>query len=478
MPCPSGQTSSEPSKDAPLKSRNVVSLPKTLELPTDTIQTEEVFMAGSGTVGFGILPSVIENYARSLGAMIKTVDADILLSGRGQGAYELYVQGHGKPFLRISISPGGTNNGILSLLNGKAQVGLAARAYTEAELARLIPPSDKRPIELIERVLALDAIVIIVNKDNPVQALTICEIARIFGGQSGTWRDYGGPSLAIRPYVLTAMSGTQDLLQNIFRQSCNIEIGKTAIPNATWEDMTKAVAADPGGIGFMAMTVLSSAVKPLRIKGKCGLDHSASRFNVKSEDYPLTRRLYYYTPVTVGRYAQAFLDHLQTTEAQAVVGQTQAIDLNVEMSGSARAVPSILVDDDLQQDPQMLRQFINDTRNAKQMSVTYRFRTNSAELDTRANQDITRLIAHLQSNPARGTLLIAGFADSLGSPEINRRLALERAEAVRNALLGVGVKLAADRIEVKGYGEIAPVACNDTEAGRSKNRRVEIWLRP
>jgi Outer membrane protein and related peptidoglycan-associated (lipo)proteins len=84
----------------------------------------------------------------------------------------------------------------------------------------------------------------------------------------------------------------------------------------------------------------------------------------------------------------------------------------------------------------------------------------------------------LQRNPARGTLLIAGFADSLGSPEINRRLALERAEAVRNALLGVGVKLAADRIEVKGYGEIAPVACNDTEAGRSKNRRVEIWLRP
>lgn len=67
---------------------------------------------------------------------------------------------------------------------------------------------------------------------------------------------------------------------------------------------------------------------------------------------------------------------------------------------------------------------------------------------------------------------VAGHTDSVSSDDYNLQLSQRRAEAVRAYLIGKGV--AADRLTAKGYGESSPVAENDTEAGRYKNRRVEL----
>lgn len=70
------------------------------------------------------------------------------------------------------------------------------------------------------------------------------------------------------------------------------------------------------------------------------------------------------------------------------------------------------------------------------------------------------------------TIEVAGHTDSRGSDEYNMVLSRERAEAVRNYLISKGI--AADRLIAKGYGESQPVADNDTDEGRFKNRRVEL----
>ncbi len=70
---------------------------------------------------------------------------------------------------------------------------------------------------------------------------------------------------------------------------------------------------------------------------------------------------------------------------------------------------------------------------------------------------------------------IVGHTDSTGSDAINEPLSRQRAETVRNFLADRG--LAAARISVDGRGSREPVADNASEAGRSKNRRVEIFLR-
>ncbi len=71
---------------------------------------------------------------------------------------------------------------------------------------------------------------------------------------------------------------------------------------------------------------------------------------------------------------------------------------------------------------------------------------------------------------------VVGHTDSVGSDEYNMQLSARRAMAVSNYLALRGV--AENRMAVRAMGEKAPIASNDTEAGRAQNRRVEITIQP
>jgi len=70
---------------------------------------------------------------------------------------------------------------------------------------------------------------------------------------------------------------------------------------------------------------------------------------------------------------------------------------------------------------------------------------------------------------------VEGYTDSTGSFEYNQELSEERAQAVANYLMSVGVDRV--RLNVRGYGERNPIASNDSAAGRALNRRVEVKIR-
>lgn len=72
------------------------------------------------------------------------------------------------------------------------------------------------------------------------------------------------------------------------------------------------------------------------------------------------------------------------------------------------------------------------------------------------------------------TIVVAGHTDAVGSVEYNNRLSERRADSVRAYLVGQGV--AAHRVQIVGYGKAMPLADNSTEAGRAKNRRVQITI--
>ncbi len=75
-----------------------------------------------------------------------------------------------------------------------------------------------------------------------------------------------------------------------------------------------------------------------------------------------------------------------------------------------------------------------------------------------------------------GVLQIEGHTDNAGSPEMNADLSRRRANAVRDALVQRGV--APDRISADGYGATRPIADNSDEAGRARNRRIEVRVVP
>ncbi len=101
------------------------------------------------------------------------------------------------------------------------------------------------------------------------------------------------------------------------------------------------------------------------------------------------------------------------------------------------------------------------------------FETDRAQLRAGGMRNVEKLVAFLNQYPQRKAL-VEGFTDSTGSESYNMELSSRRADAVRAALVDMGV--VRNRIATQGYGESYPVAGNDSSGGRQLNRRVEIVL--
>lgn len=100
------------------------------------------------------------------------------------------------------------------------------------------------------------------------------------------------------------------------------------------------------------------------------------------------------------------------------------------------------------------------------------FSTGSAKLSVEATHVLDENVKALKS--AKKDIVIEGHTDSKGNDKANQKLSLARAKAVHDYFVKQGVK--DSKISAVGKGESEPVASNDTEAGRSKNRRIEIHI--
>jgi phosphate transport system substrate-binding protein len=233
------------------------------------------------------------------------------------------------------------------------------------------------------------------------------------------------------------------------------------------------VSADPNGIGFIGLPYILNA-RALKII-ECDLFYDPSPFAIKSEEYPLARRLYLYTPERPkSPFVSDFVEYALSDGAQPVVERekfvSQVIQPDVDNTQDARLVAAGL----FTQSSEMLRDLLRTTRGASRLSVTFRFRSGSEKLDSKATRDLERLARFMKTSAAQGKeLFLLGFADNRGDYKTNQGLSQRRAEAVAEGLRAKGVRATL----VKGFGEEAPVACNTTDVGSERNRHVEVWLR-
>ena len=105
------------------------------------------------------------------------------------------------------------------------------------------------------------------------------------------------------------------------------------------------------------------------------------------------------------------------------------------------------------------------------MALYINFDTDKATLRPDAQPIIAEVNKLLTSDPSL-KVSIEGHTDNTGSADHNRELAASRARSVLGALVGLGVD--ASRLASKGFGPDKPIADNSTDAGRAKNRRVEL----
>ena len=101
------------------------------------------------------------------------------------------------------------------------------------------------------------------------------------------------------------------------------------------------------------------------------------------------------------------------------------------------------------------------------------FDSNSAYIKSQFRPVLNSFVSSLQRNPNTHVVII-GHTDSTGGDHINDPLSLNRANATRDYIFSQGAR--GPRIQTEGRGAREPVASNDSSWGRSKNRRVEVFI--
>ncbi|KXF75728.1 hypothetical protein ATN84_17270 [Paramesorhizobium deserti] len=105
---------------------------------------------------------------------------------------------------------------------------------------------------------------------------------------------------------------------------------------------------------------------------------------------------------------------------------------------------------------------------------TIHFETGSARIDKDSARVLDSVVATAQRCPS-GKVEIQGYTDSEGSPKANLALSQQRSNAVRQYMVNAGVD--GSRLTAVGYGQAKPIASNDTQSGRAKNRRIEFLVK-
>jgi phosphate transport system substrate-binding protein len=225
--------------------------------------------------------------------------------------------------------------------------------------------------------------------------------------------------------------------------------------------LSDAVTNDPNGIGFIGLPYVRSA-KAVAVAERGAMPMLPNRFTVATEDYPLARRLYFYTPVSPqNKYTRKFVQFAISKAGQDIVAANSFVAQNVV--GQRETVSS-----DAPADYKRL------TNGAERLSVDFRFRTGRADLDNKAIVDLDRVIGFVSDLHFSGdNVLLFGFADSTGGKQMNQTLSENRAKTVEQQFQQRGLHPGT----IRGFGSDLPVASNDTDEGREKNRRVEIWVR-
>ena len=408
---------------------------------------------GSNTIGAHLAPALAAGLLRQQGVAHPeqqiSAPNEVSVSGRD-------AQGR---LLQITVAAHGSGTGFVALAEGSAELAASSRPIKDSEQASLASLGDLRSASA-EQVIALDGLAIIVHPDNPVQQLDIAQVAALFAGEIDNWQALGGPAGAVRLYARDDNSGTFDTFKELVLSSQGKQLAGAAQRFESSDELSERVSQDPQAIGFIGLPYIRQA-KALHIADQGSQAMPASRELISTEDYPLSRRLFFYLkPDESNPWARALVEFAQSAEGQAIVTANGFIGQQVQAMRVAV-------------DASQPRVYQRLAAQAQRLSVNFRFREGSAELDNKALHDLQRLLDYLKANDKQHRqLVLVGFGDPKSDSARAALLSKLRAMAVRRELARAGI-LPRD---ILGLGEQLPVASNQQDDGRLKNRRVEVWV--
>ncbi len=407
---------------------------------------------GSNTVGAELAPAIVKQWMQQKGfekVSEQHEGTELIISGSNAAGKSIVVE----------LDARGSSTGFKAVQKGDADLAMSSRPIKPAEVAALKSLGHCDTVAC-EYVLALDGIAVIVNAANPLTNLDRKTLMRLFSGEIKDWKDIGGKPGPVNIYALDSNSGTYDTFRSLVLGKANLV--SSAKRDSSHISIADMVAKDVNGIGFVGLPFVA---QNKRLAVADGESHpiEPTPFSVATEDYVLSRRLYFYLPeFKATPLARSFVEYAVGHGGQLVAEQAGFVS-------QAISAGEVVLDESM---PEEYRQL---TAGAKRLSVNFRFQPGSPKLDSKAQRDLMRLKEYIKKQgKKKPALMLFGFADSNESmPIVSLQLSVDRADTVADLLLQEGITPA----KVRGFGNAVPVASNETNTGRAKNRRVEVWIR-
>jgi phosphate transport system substrate-binding protein len=423
-------------------------------LPIPADERSVLRIQGSNTIGAKLAPALVKGLLEQQG-----LSAIEVRPGPVQNEQSISARTADGRLVTIEVAAHGSSTGFVALQNGNADLAASSRPIKDSEVGALAALGNPKSRDA-EQIIAIDGLAIILHPSNPIAALRTDQVAQVFAGEIDDWAPLGGRPGPIKLYARDDNSGTDNTSKELFLTAKGKPLAPTARRFESSEQLSDLVSQDPQGIGFIGLPYIRRA-KALAIAAGDSHAMAPSETLIATEDYPLSRRLFLYNqPDLQNPWAKALLRFAHSPRGQAIVAQNGFIAQTVQAVQVTphQAMPSAY---------QAL------ARDAKRLSVNFRFAEGSASLDNKAQRDLERLLDYLKNQgKLQHQVVLVGFGDVKADLARAELLSKLRAMAVRRDLAKQGVTFR----DILGLGAELPVAANNGDEGRIKNRRVEVWV--
>lgn len=199
-----------------------------------------------------------------------------------QKAAEAYMAQH--PDVKISLSGGGSGNGIKAIIDGTAHIGNASRFIKQKE----IDFAHENNVFPVPFRVALDSILPVVNAGNKIEDLTLAQLKNIYLGKIRDWKEVGGTSGPIVIISRDSSSGTFGVWKKLVMGKKRVVPSALTMPSNG--GVVQAVSKTPGAVGYVGLAYLNKDIKAVKVNGVAGTEQ-----NTVNGSYPLARVLFMFT---------------------------------------------------------------------------------------------------------------------------------------------------------------------------------------
>jgi phosphate transport system substrate-binding protein len=188
------------------------------------------------------------------------------------------------PKVKISVSGGGSGNGIKALIDGTTDIADSSRFIKEEEVKAAV----EKGAYPVPFAVAYDSIIPIVHPSNPVKNLTLAQLKAIYMGEVKNWKEVGGPNKELVIISRDTSSGTYEVWEEKVMKKARV--APAALLQASNGAVAQVVSKNRYAIGYVGLGYVNKSVKPLTVNGIKG-----SEKTTLDGTYPISRALYMFT---------------------------------------------------------------------------------------------------------------------------------------------------------------------------------------